>query len=71
MKPEAKPVELSDEEKAVMALLKPVGEMDLSELKEKTGLSNKKWDKATKALSKKGLFQVEKTETGLIARLKG
>ena len=63
--------ELSDEEKAVMALLKPVGEIDLSELKEKTGLSNKKWDKATKALSKKGLFQVEKTETGLIARLKG
>ncbi|WP_088339525.1 lysine--tRNA ligase [Robiginitalea sediminis] len=71
MKPEAKPVELSEEEKAVMALLKPVGEMDLSELKEKTGLSNKKWDKATKALSKKGLFQVENTEAGLIAKLKG
>ncbi len=70
MKPEKKPVALNDEEKAVMDLLAPAGEMDLLSLKEKTGLSNKKWDLATKALSKKGLFEVEKTEAGLIARAK-
>ena len=68
MKPEKKPVVLSEEEKTVMDLLRPEGEMDLSTLKEKAGLSNKKWDQATKALNKKGLFQVEKTELGLIAR---
>ena len=54
-----------------MDLLRPEGEMDLPTLKEKAGLSNKKWDLATKSLSKKGLFEVEKTEQGLVARAKG
>ncbi|MDG1571980.1 lysine--tRNA ligase [Robiginitalea sp. M366] len=71
MKPEAKPVELSEEEKAILEALKPAGEMDLAALKEEVGLSNKKWDKATKALSKKGLFEVIKTDAGLLARVKG
>jgi len=71
MKPEKKPVALSEEEKTVMDLLRPEGEMDLPTLKEKAGLSNKKWDLATKSLSKKGLFEVEKTDQGLIARAKG
>ena len=68
MKPEKKPVALSEEEKTVMDLLRAQGEMDLTTLKDKAGLSNKKWDQATKALNKKGLFQVEKTDQGLIAR---
>ncbi len=71
MKPEKKPVALNEEEKAVMDLLDPAGEMPLMELKDRAGLSNKKWDLATKSLSKKGLFEVEKTEAGLIARAKG
>jgi len=71
MKPEKKAVALSEEEKAVMDLLDPAGEMDLTELKEKAGLSNKKWDLATKSLSKKGLFEVQKTEAGLLARARG
>lgn len=71
MKPEKKAVDLNEEEKAVMDLLAPAGEMDLPTLKEKTGLSNKKWDLATKSLSKKGLFEVAKTESGLLARAKG
>jgi len=71
MKPEKKPVALNEEEKTVMDLLRPEGEMDLPTLKEKAGLSNKKWDLATKSLSKKGLFEVEKTEQGLVARAKG
>ncbi len=71
MRPEKKAVELTEEEKAIMDILKPVGEMPLAELKEKVGLSGKKWDKSTKNLSKLGLFEVEKTEDALLAKLKG
>lgn len=71
MKPEKKPLELNDEEKAIVDILRPATEMDLGTLKDKTGLSNKKWDKATKSLGKKGLFEVFKTADGLLARFKG
>jgi lysyl-tRNA synthetase class 2 len=54
MKPEApaKAVELTEDEKLVLNLLKANSPMDLNELKEQTGLSNKKWDKAIKGLTK-------------------
>ncbi|WP_209406277.1 lysine--tRNA ligase [Pseudozobellia sp. WGM2] len=58
MRPEKKQVELTDEEKAIVELLKPVGNMDLNELKSQAGLSGKKWDKSMKALSKHGLIKV-------------
>ncbi|PRX56025.1 lysine--tRNA ligase [Flagellimonas meridianipacifica] len=70
MRPEKKQVPLTEEEKTIMDILKPVGEMPLSELKEKAGLSGKKWDKSTKNLSKLGLFEVEKNNDGLFGRLK-
>lgn len=70
MRPEKKAVELTEEEKIIMDILKPVGEMSLVELKEKAGLSGKKWDKSSKNLTKLGLFEVEKTESALLARLK-
>lgn len=70
MRPEKKAVELTEEEKIIMDILKPIGEMPLAELKEKAGLSGKKWDKSSKNLAKLGLFEVEKTETGLISRIK-
>lgn len=70
MRPEKKAVELTEEEKIIMDILKPIGEMPLAELKEKAGLSGKKWDKSSKNLTKLGLFEVEKTETGLISRIK-
>ena len=70
MRPEKKQVELTDEEKAIMEILKPNGEMPLAELKQQAGLSGKKWDKSTKNLAKLGLFQVEKNEDGLFAKLK-
>jgi lysyl-tRNA synthetase class 2 len=70
MRPEKKQVELTQEEKIIMDILKPEGEMPLGDLKAKAGLSGKKWDKSTKNLSKLGLFQVEKREDGLFARLK-
>ncbi len=70
MRPEKKQVELTEEEKIIMDILKPKGEMILAELKTAAGLSGKKWDKSTKNLSKLGLFQVEKNENGLFAKTK-
>ncbi|WP_228236104.1 lysine--tRNA ligase [Allomuricauda sp. M10] len=67
MRPEKKKVELSEEEKIIMDLLKPVGQMLLGELKDKSGLSGKKWDKSTKNLAKLGIFEVSKTDDGLFA----
>ena len=71
MRPEKKKVELTEEEKAILDILKPQGEMPLADLKEKAGLSGKKWDKSTKGLSKHGLLKVEKTEDALLARFTG
>ena len=61
MRPEKKQVqiELEDEEKLVVALLKTNDNiMDLSALKVKSELSGKKWDAAMKGLSKHGLVKV-------------
>jgi len=69
MKPEKKALELSDDEKVVINLLKANSPIDLNELKEQTGLSNKKWDKAIKGLTKNKLAQVEKTDAGLLVSL--
>ncbi|HIB49263.1 MAG TPA: lysine--tRNA ligase [Flavobacteriaceae bacterium] len=65
MKPERKAVALTDEAKAVFALLKKAEKMELSALKEQAGLSNKKWDKAIKELTKNSLAKVEKTDEEL------
>ena len=67
MRPEKKQVELTEEEKTIMDILKPIGEMPLAELKEKAGLSGKKWDKSTKNLTKLGVLEVTKTDDGLFA----
>ncbi|MEA3460350.1 MAG: lysine--tRNA ligase [Bacteroidota bacterium] len=69
MKPEKKAIELTEEEKAVLNLLKANSPMDLNELKGQTGLSNKKWDKAIKGLTKNKLAKVEKSDTGLLVSL--
>ena len=69
MKPETKAVQLTEDEKAVLNLLKAKSPMDLNELKNQTGLSNKKWDKAIKGLTKNKLARVEKTEEGLCVSL--
>ncbi|MBO0321612.1 lysine--tRNA ligase [Muricauda sp. CAU 1633] len=70
MRPEKKKVELTEEEKAIMDILKPVGQMPLAELKDKAGLSGKKWDKSTKNLVKHGVFEVVKNDDGLFGRIK-
>lgn len=66
MKPEKKAAQLTEDEKLVMSLLKENSPKDLNQLKEQTGLSNKKWDKAIKGLSKNKLAKVEKTDEGLM-----
>jgi lysyl-tRNA synthetase class 2 len=61
MRPEKKQVqvELSDEEKTVVALLKTnESPMELGDLKIKSALSGKKWDAAMKGLTKNGLVKV-------------
>lgn len=60
MRPEKKAVELTEEEKLVLELLKKEHPIDLTKLKEQAGLSNKKWDVAMKGLSKKELARVQK-----------
>jgi lysyl-tRNA synthetase class 2 len=69
MRPEKKAVELTDEEKGIMAILKPYGSMELGALKTEAGLSGKKWDKSMKALTKHGLTKVNKTDDGLFVEL--
>ena len=70
MRPEKKQVELSEEERVILNILKPQGEMPLSDLKAQAGLSGKKWDKSTKNLVKLGVMEVEKNDAGLFARTK-
>ena len=70
MKPERKKIELNENEKVVYNLLSDV-KVILSEIKEKSALSNKAWDKSTKSLRKLGLISVEKKDDNLyIFRLK-
>ncbi|CAM1352283.1 lysine--tRNA ligase [Tenacibaculum halocynthiae] len=67
MRPEKKApsIELNDEEKAVLAIIEKAEKIDLNELKTQSGLSNKKWDKTIKGLTKNKLAKVEKTDEGL------
>ena len=69
MRPEKKAVELTDEEKSIFELLKKNNPVALEVLKEQAGLSNKKWDKALKGLTKKGVSKVGKDDEGLWVKL--
>jgi len=69
MRPERKKVELSEEEKTILDLLKKESPQELESLKNASGLSNKKWDKATKGLRKHKLASVNKTDEGLFIAL--
>ncbi|MCH3884432.1 lysine--tRNA ligase [Tenacibaculum aquimarinum] len=67
MRPEKKApsVELNDEEKTVLEIITKAEKIDLNELKTQSGLSNKKWDKTIKGLTKKEVAKVSKTDDGL------
>ena len=69
MRPEKKAIELTEEEKAILGPLKNNSPVELAQLKESAGLSNKKWDVSLKGLTKKGLAKVEKTDDGLFVSL--
>jgi len=72
MKPEvraAQAIELNDEEKAVLKILKSNSPIILNDLKTQSGLSNKKWDKTIKGLTKNDLAKVAKTEEGLFVTI--
>ena len=71
MRPEKKmpAIELGDDEKLILEILKSGEALPLSEVKEKSQLSGKKWDKATKNLTKSNIVKVEKTEDNLFIKL--
>lgn len=69
MKPEKKAVAMTDDEKAVFGILKANSPIDLNQLKAQSELSNKKWDKTIKGLTKNKLAKVNKTEEGLFVEI--
>lgn len=72
MRPEKKvpAIELGDDEKVILEILNSQSEaMNLSIVKEKSQLSGKKWDKATKNLTKNNLIKVDKIDENLVITL--
>ena len=58
MRPEKKQLDLTEDEKLIVALLKAENNQPIGVLKDKSALSGKKWDAAMKGLAKHGLTQV-------------
>ncbi len=71
MRPEKKVVvlDLTLDEKLVFDLLKKEGKIGLNALKEQTGLSNKRWDKAIKGLTKEEHAKVQKEDDVLTVEI--
>lgn len=69
MRPEKKQVAVSEDSKMILELLGKSGNTELNELKNQSGLSGKKWDKAIKELTANKLAKVEKTDEGLFVDL--
>lgn len=62
-------IELGEDDKIILELLKSGENFPLNEIKEKSHLSGKKWDKATKNLTKNNLVKIEKTEADVVMKL--
>ena len=58
MRPEKKQLELTEDEKLIISLLKADNNQPIVQLKDKSALSGKKWDAAMKGLAKHGLTKV-------------
>src|SRR4249919_3986287 len=58
MRPEKKQIELTEDEKHVLEILKNNEGISIGDLKEKAALSGKKWDTASKGISKHGLMKI-------------
>ena len=70
MKPENElKVDLNEDEKFIYDKVKELKKTDLLSLKETSGLSNKKWDKSIKLLTKNNLVKVSKDDQGLFVEI--
>ncbi|MGB5376523.1 amino acid--tRNA ligase-related protein, partial [Muriicola sp.] len=69
MRPEKKPLELSENEKIILGHMKAQNPASLTALKEKAALSNKAWDKGIKGLTAHGLVKVAKEGETLLCSL--
>ena len=71
MKPEKKNIniDLNEEEKLVFSIIQKQGKSELNDLKNRSELSNKKWDKTIKFLTKNNLVKVIKNDDGLFVEL--
>ncbi len=69
MRPEKKEIPMTDDEKVIINILRANSPIGLNDLKSQTELSNKKWDKAIKGLTKNKLASVSNTEKGLFVEL--
>ena len=70
MKPVKKTISLNDEEKEVFSFLSSSKDFEINEIKNNSGLSNKKWDKTIKLLKSKSLIEVfKKNESFYIKKI--
>lgn len=72
MRPEKKvpTVELGEDEKVILEILNSQEDaLELNEVKTRSQLSGKKWDKASKTLTKNNLVKVEKIDEILLMKL--
>ncbi|MDO1512135.1 lysine--tRNA ligase [Maribacter confluentis] len=69
MRPEKKPLQLSDNEKVIFDILKSEKKIELDALKNKADLSNKAWDKGVKGITKQQLAKIYKEGDVLFVEL--
>ena len=69
MRPEKNEVKLNDEEKKVFDFMKKNKKVEIEVLKNYAELSNKKWDKTIKSLTKNKLLKVFKNDSGIFVEL--
>ncbi|SHF40340.1 lysine--tRNA ligase [Chryseobacterium vrystaatense] len=62
-------IELGEDEKVILEILKSGEQVSLNEVKQQSQLSGKKWDKASKTLTKNNLVKVEKIDEVLLMKL--
>ncbi len=63
--------DFSENEKLVLKNLAEGEKLDLGQVKEEVGLSNKQWDKTLKALREKEMIAITKTDEGLFVEVVG
>lgn len=69
MRPEKKPLQLSENEKVIFDILKAEKKMELDALKTKSDLSNKAWDKGIKGITKQQLAKIYKEDDVLLVEI--